>query len=81
MTVPLPTDTTRWRCALCGNLTRFDVQRTSRVREYWHADLAGETTVEERTVLAESIESVRCWWCGSDASIELIARVGEATSK
>ena len=41
MTVPLPTATTRWRCTLCGNLTRFDVTRSSKVVEYVHLDLAG----------------------------------------
>ncbi len=35
-TVPLPTDSTRWRCTLCGNLTRFDVTRSSKVVEYVH---------------------------------------------
>ena len=30
MTVPLPTASTRWRCTLCGNLTRFDVTRSSK---------------------------------------------------
>ena len=32
----------RWRCAGCGNLTRFDVTRTRRTVEFWHFDLAGE---------------------------------------
>jgi hypothetical protein len=32
--VPAPTAETRWRCALCGNLTRFDVERTVRSREF-----------------------------------------------
>ncbi|MGW3805034.1 hypothetical protein ACWD63_31455, partial [Streptomyces clavifer] len=31
----------RWRCTLCGNLTRFDVTRSSKVVEYVHLDLAG----------------------------------------
>ncbi len=73
--VTLPTADTRWRCSRCGNLTRFDVQRTTRVREYWHADLAGEPSVEESTVLAEEIESVQCRWCGATDSIELVPRV------
>ena len=47
MTVPLPTAKTRWRCTLCGNLTRFDVTRSSKVVEYVHLDLAGEPKVEE----------------------------------
>jgi hypothetical protein len=55
MPVPLPTATTRWRCTLCGNLTRFDVTRSSRVVEYVHLDLAGEPAVEETEVLAEKV--------------------------
>lgn len=69
----LPGPDTRWRCGQCGNLTRFDVVRTSRVREYWHLDLAGEPTVEETQVLAETVEEVRCRWCSS-AAVEVVAR-------
>ncbi|UNO42536.1 hypothetical protein [Streptomyces sp. MST-110588] len=76
MAVPPPTDQTRWRCTLCGNLTRFDVTRRSQVVEYVHLDLAGEAKVEEREVLSESIESVRCRWCDAVDRIELVARPG-----
>ena len=69
----LPGQDTRWRCAQCGNLTRFDVVRSSRVREFWHFDLAGEPTVEETEVLAESVEEVRCRWCSSGA-VEVVDR-------
>lgn len=79
MTVPLPTDTTRWRCTLCGNLTRFDVTRASKVVEYVHLDLAGEPTVEEREVLSETIESVRCRWCNAVDQVELVDRPGAAS--
>ncbi|MFF4493293.1 hypothetical protein [Streptomyces sp. NPDC001546] len=75
-TVPLPTDTTRWRCTLCGNLTRFDVTRSSKVVEYVHLDLAGEPKVEEREVVSETIESVRCRWCNAVDQIELVDRPG-----
>jgi hypothetical protein len=27
MPMPMPTDSTRWRCTGCGNLTRFEVVR------------------------------------------------------
>lgn len=64
----------RWRCGACGNLTRFDVTRTSRVREFVHLDLAGEGAVEERTVLEDHIEQVRCRWCDRDDAIELVPR-------
>jgi hypothetical protein len=70
----MPTATTRWRCSRCGNLTRFDVTRSTRAREYVHLDLAGAPVVEERQVLAETVESVRCRWCDAVDSIELVAR-------
>jgi hypothetical protein len=73
---PVPTATTRWRCRQCGNLTRFDVTRTARTREYVHVDLAGESMVEEREVLAEDVESVRCRWCDGVGTVELVARPG-----
>ncbi|GAA2234177.1 hypothetical protein GCM10010232_21120 [Streptomyces amakusaensis] len=75
-TVPSPTADTRWRCTLCGNLTRFDVTRSSKVVEYVHLDLAGEPKVEEREVLSETIESVRCRWCNAVDKIELVDRPG-----
>lgn len=70
----LPDQSSRWRCGGCGNLTRFDVTRSRRTTEYWHFDLAGEHRVEEAEVLAETIESVRCRWCGRDDAIELVER-------
>ncbi|MGW7692455.1 hypothetical protein ACWGMA_26950 [Streptomyces asiaticus] len=74
MAVPLPTAQTRWRCTLCGNLTRFDVTRSTRAVEYVHLDLAGEPRVEEREVLGETIESVRCRWCNAVDQVELVDR-------
>jgi hypothetical protein len=59
---------------LCGNLTRFDVTRTTRSREYVHLDLAGEPNVEEREVLADTIEHVTCRWCSAVDQVELIER-------
>jgi hypothetical protein len=76
MGVPQPTAGTRWRCTLCGNLTRFDVTRSTRAVEYVHLDLAGEPRIEERTVLSETIESVRCRWCNAVDQIELVDRPG-----
>lgn len=74
MSVPVPTESTRWRCTLCGNLTRFDVTRTTRAREFWHLDLSGDEQVEERQVLADGIEHVTCRWCNGVDSVELIDR-------
>ena len=72
--VSLPGPDTRWRCAQCGNLTRFDVVRRQRVREYWHVELGGEPVIEESETLAEEIEQVRCRWCGAVDRTELVAR-------
>ncbi|MGH8867307.1 MAG: hypothetical protein ACRDYU_04840 [Actinomycetes bacterium] len=64
----------RWRCRRCGNLTRFDVTRTARVREYVHCDLAGDAHVEESDVLTETVEEVRCRWCGGRDTVTLVPR-------
>lgn len=74
MPVSLPDEVSRWRCARCGNLTRFDVVRTVRAREYVHVDLAGEARVEEREVLAETVERVRCRWCDATDAVEVVPR-------
>ena len=77
MPAPQPTSTTRWRCALCGNLTRFDRTVSRRTVEFVHVDLAGEAEVEDVEVLTEDVEEVRCRWCGG-ADIELVARPAES---
>lgn len=74
MPVPLPTETTRWRCTLCGNLTRFDVTRSTRAVEYVHLDSVGVPRVEEREVVDETLESVRCRWCNTADRVELVER-------
>jgi len=66
---------TRYRCNACGNLTRFDVLRRARTREFWHFSLGGEATVEETETLEEDVERVECRWCGSADQIEAIPRV------
>ncbi|HEX2193188.1 MAG TPA: hypothetical protein VHH09_08340 [Acidimicrobiales bacterium] len=63
----------RYRCAACGNLTRFDVTTTRRTRAFHHFSLGGELTVEEEEVLAEAVEEVTCRWCGSGNAIEVVA--------
>jgi hypothetical protein len=72
--IPVPSDTQRWRCAGCGNLTRFDVRRSRRTEEFWHVDLAGEPSVEEVEVLGETVESISCRWCGRADAIEIVPR-------
>ncbi len=74
MPAPVPTPETRWRCSQCGNLTRFDVVRHATTKEYVHLDLAGEPRVEESETVEESLQEVRCRWCGSVDTIELVAR-------
>lgn len=75
MPIAEPDHASRWRCSRCGNLTRFDVDRTTRTREFWHVSLGGEPAVEESTVLAGGIESVRCRWCGATSSEDAIETV------
>jgi hypothetical protein len=67
-------DDQRWRCAGCGNLTRFDVTSTRRATEFWHFDLAGDHRVEETDLHDETVESVTCRWCGRSDAIELVPR-------
>ncbi|CAM4115154.1 hypothetical protein [Nocardiopsis rhodophaea] len=74
MSISVPSDTQRWRCAQCGNLTRFDVIRSVRSRDYLHFDLSGAYDVEEREVLAENVEQVRCRWCNAVDSVEVADR-------
>ena len=76
MPVPLPSAERRWRCRNCGNLTRFDVTRVVRSREYVHVDLAGEQAVEEREVLSEVVEHVTCLWCSAVDAVEAVLRPG-----
>ena len=61
---------TRYRCAACGNLTRFDVMTTRRTRAFHHFSLGGDLTVEEEQLLSEVVEEVTCRWCGSGQSVE-----------
>lgn len=79
MTAPLPDSTNRWRCAGCGNLTRFDVSRTRRTNEFWHFDLAGEPVIEATELMAETVETITCRWCNRSDAIELFDRNDAAT--
>ena len=66
----------RFRCAACGNLTRFDVVATRRTRAFHHYSVAGDLTIEDEEVLDEQVEQVTCRWCGaSGASIERLTAV------
>jgi hypothetical protein len=61
---------TRFRCGACGNLTRFDVVETRRIRAYYHFTIAGDLSVEEEEVLSAERERVTCRWCGASDRIE-----------
>ena len=66
----------RFRCDGCGNVTRFDVVETSRTRRYHHFDLGGAATVDDEEVLARSVETVTCRWCGRSDAITVEAAPG-----
>jgi hypothetical protein len=61
-------------------MTRFDVVREAKTREFWHLDLAGGLTVEDTDTLSERIASVSCRWCGRDDAIEVVERPGVESS-
>ena len=63
---------TRYRCESCGNLTRFDVVATRRTQAFHHYTLGGDLTVEEETVLAETVEEVTCRWCGNGGKVSAV---------
>ena len=61
--------TRRYRCTSCGNLTRFDVVTTSTTRAFHHYTVGGELEIEDREVLAESVDEVSCRWCGTSRDV------------
>lgn len=63
---------TRYRCAACGNLTRFDVTRQRRTRAFHHYTVGGELRIEDEVVLHELVEDVSCRWCGTGSSVEAL---------
>jgi hypothetical protein len=75
-TSPGAADVVRYRCAACGNLTRFDVVTTRRTRAFHHFSVGGELTVEDVEVLDESVEGVTCRWCGNGDAVEILAPGG-----
>jgi rubredoxin len=63
---------TRYRCAACGNLTRFDVTTTRQTRAFHHFTVGGELAVEDEEILSESVDDVVCRWCGSGKAVEVL---------
>jgi hypothetical protein len=62
----------RYRCAACGNRTRFDVTMTRRTRSFHHYTVGGDLTVEATEVVSEELEDVSCRWCGTGRSVEVL---------
>jgi hypothetical protein len=54
-------------------VTRFDVVETTSVRSFHHYSVSGELNVEEPEVIAHSVESVTCRWCGHGRGVEVLA--------
>jgi len=69
---PAATDVVRYRCAACGNLTRFNVVTSRRTSAFHHFSVGGELTVEDLEVLEESVDEVTCRWCGNGHAVEVI---------
>jgi len=62
----------RYRCAACGNLTRFDVTATRRTKAFHHYSVGGDLVVEAEDVLEERVEEVSCRWCGRGDAVEVL---------
>jgi DNA-directed RNA polymerase subunit RPC12/RpoP len=63
----------RYRCAACGNRTRFTVTVSRRTRGFYHFTIGGELSVEEEELLDEAVEAVACRWCGHGDAVEVEA--------
>ncbi len=59
----------RYRCAACGNLTRFTVTTLRRTIAFHHFTVGGDLTIEDEEVLDERVEDVTCRWCGNGAAV------------
>ena len=65
-------DITRYRCTACGNLTRFDVTIARRTKAFHHFTVGGDLDIEDVEVLDEVVEEVRCRWCSTGSSVEVL---------
>ncbi len=63
---------TRYRCAACGNRTRFNVVTSRRTKAFHHYSVGGDLAIEDVEVLDESVDEVSCRWCGNGNSIEVL---------
>ncbi|MHB8439323.1 MAG: hypothetical protein ACYDD4_09200 [Acidimicrobiales bacterium] len=71
--MPDPSHVARYRCAACGNLTRFDVVTDRRTKAFHHYSVGGELHVEEEHVLDEQVVEVSCRWCGHGRAVETVS--------
>jgi hypothetical protein len=62
---------TTFRCAHCGNRTRFDVFETVTRRRYLHFTLGGDANVDEEEILASETQKIVCRWCDRSDGIEM----------
>lgn len=69
-TIPAMTTAT-YRCAHCGNRTRFDVYESLERRRFMHFTLGGDCDVDEEEVLASTVSRIVCRWCDRDDAIEV----------
>lgn len=66
-------ESTKYRCSSCGNLTRFDVTTTRTTQAFHHYTIGGELKVEDETVLAETVSTVTCRWCGPSGDVKEVS--------
>jgi len=69
-TLGFMTEIVRYRCAACGNKTRFDVVDSVTRRRFHHYSLGGELTVEDEDIIERNIVRVVCRWCDRSDAIE-----------
>jgi hypothetical protein len=60
----------RYRCDLCGNITRFDVTETMTIKSFYHYGIDGQLNKEDAETLNRIIESVSCRWCNSPSNVK-----------
>jgi hypothetical protein len=69
----------RYRCAACGNLTRFDVVAERKTKAFHHYSVGGELLVEDEQLISEKIVEVSCRWCGHGNAIETLQDVSSGS--
>ena len=62
----------RYRCSLCGNLTRFDVVTTTTIKAFHHYSIGGDLEIEDPQTLSSVVDEVACRWCGHGRAVEIV---------